>query len=146
MNFFQRRCQFIVAYSAELWDCERPVNRKGYGRTESQPNLRQCMGICLGCVKESALILKQDNRSLGRDLILSIPKYEAGVPTVPFCVFQYILIISNFREDRKQVFRLDRATSGSEWRSGMGNGFDGAKSLVIVTVLMVFSKQLSFCK
>jgi hypothetical protein len=57
------------------------MNWKGCGRKRSWPDVRYFPGICLEGVRKTTKYLSQDNRSLGRDLNLGPPEYEAGVLT-----------------------------------------------------------------
>jgi hypothetical protein len=57
------------------------MNWKGCVRKQSWPNLRYYPGICLAGPRKSTKNLSQDSWSLGQDLNLGPPEYEAQVLT-----------------------------------------------------------------
>jgi hypothetical protein len=58
------------------------MNWKECERKRSWHNLRYYPGIFLDRLRKTAKTLRQNSRSLGRDLNLGPPEYEAGVNTI----------------------------------------------------------------
>jgi hypothetical protein len=56
------------------------INSKGFGRKWLWPNFMVYPGICLEGLRKATEKVIQDIRSLGKDLNMRRPEYEAGVP------------------------------------------------------------------
>jgi hypothetical protein len=58
------------------------MNWKAFGWKQSWPNVRYYAGICLKGLRNTTKELRENSRSLGWNLNLGYPEYEAGVLTI----------------------------------------------------------------